>query len=75
VEKCEVSFDETMPYTTPAFELSGDDEVGTSIFDDEEDANGAGDAGAPAPAAAPTSSAMSLDDDGGPLPMASTSLP
>ncbi|WVZ58912.1 LOW QUALITY PROTEIN: hypothetical protein U9M48_009131 [Paspalum notatum var. saurae] len=36
VETCEVSFDETMPCTTPAFELSGDDEEGTSIFEDEE---------------------------------------
>ncbi|WVZ52622.1 hypothetical protein U9M48_003665 [Paspalum notatum var. saurae] len=38
VETCEVSFDETMPYTTPAFELSGDDEEGTPIFEDEEGA-------------------------------------
>ncbi|WVZ93519.1 hypothetical protein U9M48_039491 [Paspalum notatum var. saurae] len=30
VETCEVSFDETMPCTTPAFELSGDDEEGTA---------------------------------------------
>ena len=37
VETCEVSFDETMPCTTPAFELS--------------------------------------DDEGGPLPTASSSLP
>ncbi|WVZ93799.1 hypothetical protein U9M48_039754 [Paspalum notatum var. saurae] len=29
VETCEVSFDETMPCTTPVFELSGDDEEGT----------------------------------------------
>ncbi|WVZ89796.1 hypothetical protein U9M48_036155 [Paspalum notatum var. saurae] len=29
VETCEVSFDETMPCTTPAFELLGDDEEGT----------------------------------------------
>ncbi|WVZ81125.1 hypothetical protein U9M48_028541 [Paspalum notatum var. saurae] len=36
VETCEVSFDETMPCTTPAFELSGDDEEGTPIFEDEE---------------------------------------
>ncbi|WVZ94029.1 hypothetical protein U9M48_039972 [Paspalum notatum var. saurae] len=38
VETCEVSFDETMPCTTPAFELSGDDEEGTPIFEDEEGA-------------------------------------
>ncbi|WVZ64023.1 hypothetical protein U9M48_013609 [Paspalum notatum var. saurae] len=36
VETFEVSFDETMPCTTPAFELSGDDEEGTPIFEDEE---------------------------------------
>ncbi|WVZ81026.1 LOW QUALITY PROTEIN: hypothetical protein U9M48_028453 [Paspalum notatum var. saurae] len=29
VETCEVSFDETMPCTTPIFELLGDDEEGT----------------------------------------------
>ncbi|WVZ93455.1 hypothetical protein U9M48_039433 [Paspalum notatum var. saurae] len=36
VETSEVFFDETMPCTTPAFELSGDDEEGTPIFEDEE---------------------------------------
>ena len=46
VETCEVSFDESVPCTTPIIELSGDDEVGTSIFEDDEDVNGAGDAGA-----------------------------
>ncbi|WVZ75996.1 hypothetical protein U9M48_024003 [Paspalum notatum var. saurae] len=39
VETCEFSFDETMPCTTPAFELSGDDEEGTPIFEDEEGAD------------------------------------
>ncbi|WVZ89082.1 hypothetical protein U9M48_035536 [Paspalum notatum var. saurae] len=53
VETCEVSFYETMPCTTPAFELSGDDEEGTPIFEDEEGAVNDGDAGATAPAAAP----------------------
>ena len=75
VETCEVSFDETMPCTTPAFELSGDDEEGTPIFEDEEGAVDVGDAGATAPAAAPAPSATSSDDEGGPLPMASSSLP
>ncbi|WVZ70700.1 hypothetical protein U9M48_019343 [Paspalum notatum var. saurae] len=75
VETCEVSFDETMPYTTPAFELSGDDEEGTPIFEDEEGADDVGDAGATAPAAAPAPSATSSDDEGGPLPIASSSLP
>ncbi|WVZ52850.1 LOW QUALITY PROTEIN: hypothetical protein U9M48_003869 [Paspalum notatum var. saurae] len=70
VETWEVSFDETMPCTTPAFELSGDDEEGTPIFEDEEGVVNDGDAGATAPAAAPTPSATSSDDEGGPLPTA-----
>ncbi|WVZ75905.1 LOW QUALITY PROTEIN: hypothetical protein U9M48_023924 [Paspalum notatum var. saurae] len=75
VETCEVSFHETMPGTTPVFEVSGDDEEGTPIFEDEEGADDAGDAGASAPAAAPAFSATSSDDEGGPLPTASSSLP
>ncbi|WVZ89530.1 hypothetical protein U9M48_035916 [Paspalum notatum var. saurae] len=74
-ETCEVSFDETMPCTTPAFELSGDDEEGTPIFEDEDGAIHVGDAGAPTPAAAPAPSATSSEDEGGPLPTASSSLP
>ncbi|WVZ93318.1 hypothetical protein U9M48_039306 [Paspalum notatum var. saurae] len=64
-----------MPCTTPAFELSGDDEEGTPIFEDEEGADDVGDAGATAPAAAPAPSSTSSDDDGGPLPTTSSSLP
>ncbi|WVZ90075.1 LOW QUALITY PROTEIN: hypothetical protein U9M48_036407 [Paspalum notatum var. saurae] len=64
-----------MPCTTPAFELSGDDEEGTPIFEDEEGIDDIGDAGATAPAAAPTPSTTSSDEEGGPLPMASSSLP
>ena len=64
-----------MPCTTPAFELSGDDEEGTPIFEDEEGADNVGDAGATAPAATPAPSTTSSDDDGGPLPTASSSLP
>ncbi|WVZ97090.1 LOW QUALITY PROTEIN: hypothetical protein U9M48_042651 [Paspalum notatum var. saurae] len=75
VETCEVSFDETMPCITPAFELSGDDEEGAPIFEDEEAVVPDGDEGAPAPAAAPAPSATSSDDEGGPLPTASSSLP
>ncbi|WVZ76661.1 hypothetical protein U9M48_024617 [Paspalum notatum var. saurae] len=75
VETCEVSFDETMPCATPAFELSGDDEEGTPIFEDEEGEVDVGDAGATAPAAAPAPSATSSDNEGGPLPTASSSLP
>ncbi|WVZ84907.1 hypothetical protein U9M48_031877 [Paspalum notatum var. saurae] len=39
VETSEVFFDETMPCPTPAFELSGNDEEGTPIFEDEEGAD------------------------------------
>ncbi|WVZ84350.1 hypothetical protein U9M48_031390 [Paspalum notatum var. saurae] len=60
VETCEVSFDETMPCTTPAFELSGDDEEGTPIFEDEEGVVNDGDAGATAPPAAPAPSRYEL---------------
>ncbi|WVZ70632.1 hypothetical protein U9M48_019280 [Paspalum notatum var. saurae] len=74
VETCEVFFDETIPCTTPAFELSGDDDEATPIFEDEEGADNVGDAGATAPAAAPAPCATSSDDEGGPLPTASSSL-
>ncbi|WVZ76189.1 hypothetical protein U9M48_024180 [Paspalum notatum var. saurae] len=75
VETCEVCFDETMSCTTPAFELSDDDEEGTPIFEDEEGAVDVGDAGATAPAAAPAPSTTSSDDEGRPLPTASSLLP
>ncbi|WVZ90003.1 LOW QUALITY PROTEIN: hypothetical protein U9M48_036341 [Paspalum notatum var. saurae] len=75
VETCEVSFDETMPCTTPAFELSGVDEDGAPVFEDEEGAVNDGDAEATTPAAAPAPSTTSSDDEGGPLPTASSSLP
>ncbi|WVZ63659.1 hypothetical protein U9M48_013273 [Paspalum notatum var. saurae] len=53
----------------------GDDEEGTPIFEDEEGVVNDGDAGATAPAAAPAPSATSSDDEGGPLPTVSSSLP
>ncbi|WVZ97412.1 hypothetical protein U9M48_042952 [Paspalum notatum var. saurae] len=52
-----------------------DDEEGTPIFEDEEGAVNDGDAGATAPAAALAPFATSSDDEGGPLPTASSSLP
>ena len=55
VETCEVSFDETMPYTTPAFELLDKDAVGESIFE-EDDINKDGDGGPTARAVDPTPS-------------------
>ncbi|WVZ53373.1 LOW QUALITY PROTEIN: hypothetical protein U9M48_004325 [Paspalum notatum var. saurae] len=69
VETCEVYFDEIMPCTTPAFELSRDDKEGAPIFEDEEAAVPDGDAGAPAP------SATCSNDEGGPLPTTSSCLP
>ena len=36
VETCEVTFDETMPCSSPAFECVGDQEIGESIFVEEE---------------------------------------
>ncbi|WVZ79474.1 hypothetical protein U9M48_027048 [Paspalum notatum var. saurae] len=71
VETCEVTFDETMPCTTPSFELEGDDEIGTTIFeDDEEDVGVSGNtalAAAPKPAAS-----LSEDDEGAPVHSPST---
>ncbi|WVZ84831.1 hypothetical protein U9M48_031818 [Paspalum notatum var. saurae] len=75
VETCEVSFDETMSCTTPAFEFSGDDEEGAPIFQDGEGAVNDGDAGATAPAELLPPSATSSNDEGGPLSTASSSLP
>ena len=36
VETCEVTFDETMPCSTPIFDYAGDQEIGESIFVEEE---------------------------------------
>ena len=36
-ETCEVTFDETAPCDSSVFEVAGDDELGTSIFEDEEE--------------------------------------
>ncbi|WVZ70368.1 hypothetical protein U9M48_019042 [Paspalum notatum var. saurae] len=71
VETCEVTFDDTMPWTTPGFELAGDDEIGTTIFeDDEEDVGVSGDT---VPAAAPEPAAsLSEDDEGALVPSSST---
>jgi len=43
VETCEVTFDETAPCNAAVFEVSGDDEIGTSILEDEEDDEADGD--------------------------------
>ncbi|WVZ80684.1 LOW QUALITY PROTEIN: hypothetical protein U9M48_028141 [Paspalum notatum var. saurae] len=71
VETCEVTFDETMPCTTPGFELAGDDEIGTTIFeDDEEDVGVSGDT-APAAATEPAAS-LAKDDEEAPVHSPST---
>ena len=36
VETCEVTFDKTMPCSTPIFDCAGDQEIGESIFVEEE---------------------------------------
>ena len=71
VETCEVSFDETMPCTTPVFELSGDDTVGESIFE-EDDVNEDGDGGTTARTADPTPSETSDDEDASPITSTTT---
>ena len=71
VETCEVSFDETMPCTTPVFELSGDDELGASIFE-EDGAPEDGDGRTTARAADPTPSETSDDDDAPPITSTTT---
>ena len=73
IETCEVSFDESMPCTTPVFELSGEDELGQSIFEDDETPE-AGEGETIAPAADPTPSESMTDDEDGPPVTASTSL-
>ena len=73
IEMCEVSFDESMPSTTPVFELSGEDELGQSIFEDDETLE-AGEGGTTARAADPTPSESTTDDEDGPLVTASASL-
>ncbi|WVZ89842.1 hypothetical protein U9M48_036196 [Paspalum notatum var. saurae] len=71
VETCEVTFDETMPCTTPGFELAGDDEIGTTIFEDDEEDVGV--SGGTAPAAAPEPAAsLSEDNEGASVPSPST---
>ena len=71
VETCEVTFDETMPYSIPVFECAGDQEIGESTFVEEEheDANW-GDP-EPTPPAAPLEPATSTLAHG-PDPSSST---
>ena len=71
-ETCEVTFDETAPCNYSVFEVAGDDELGTSIFEDEEEV-AEGKAEATTHAVDPVASATSSDDDDSPDPTTSTS--
>ena len=71
LETCEVSFDETMPKTTPVFEILGEDEMDESIFEDDDDPEG-GDDGTTARAADPTPSKMRDDEDAPPITSTTT---
>ena len=53
--------------------VTGDDELGTSIFEDEEEEAAEGEAEATTRAVDPVASATSSDDDDGPDPTTSTS--
>ena len=60
-ETCEVTFDETAPCNASVFEVAGDDELGTSIFEDEEEEAAEGEAEATTRAVDPVVSATSSD--------------
>ena len=60
-----------MPCTTPVFELSGEDELGQSIFEDDETLE-AGEGGTTARAADPTPSETSDDEDAPPITSTTT---
>ena len=72
-ETCDVTFDETAPCNASIFEVVGEDELGTSIFEDEEEEAAEGDAEATTRVVDPVASATSSDDDDGPDPTTSTS--
>jgi hypothetical protein len=71
METIEVTFDETMPCTTPIFEHAGEDELGQSIFVDEEEEDGVWDDPEPTPPAAPLEPASTTSPHG-PDPSSST---
>ena len=61
------------PCNASVFEVAGEDELGTSIFEDEEEEVAEGDAEATTRAVDPAASATSSDVDDGPDPTTSTS--
>jgi hypothetical protein len=75
VETCEVTFDETIPCSVPVFESAGNQEIGKSIFveENEEDADW-GDA-KPTSSAAPVESAMTTSAHGPDPPSSTTWSP
>ena len=72
IETCEVTFDETAPCSSSSFEIAGDDELGTTLFEEEDEVDG--DPRAFALAAASGPSAESFEDEGGPRPTTSTTV-
>ena len=64
METCEITFDETMPCVSIAFELAGDDEVNTSIFVEEEQDDADWGDPEPTPPAAPVDPATSTSAHG-----------
>ena len=64
---------ETAPCNSSVFEVAGDDELSTPIFEDEKEEAAEGDAEATTRAVDPAVSATSSDDDDGPDPTMSTS--
>ena len=67
-ETCEVTFDETAPCNSSVFKVAGDDELSTSIFENEEEEAAEGEAEATTRVVDPVASATSSDDDDGPDP-------
>jgi hypothetical protein len=70
VETCEVTFNETMPSSSPIFECAGDQEIGESIFVEEQENADWGDP-EPTPSVAPLEPMMSTSTHG-PDPSSST---
>ena len=77
VETCEITFDETIPCTTPIFETAGEHEMGQSIFEKEDERADGGDEDndevnrAPAVAPVPPTSTTMID---GPTSTTTTSI-
>jgi hypothetical protein len=71
IETCEVTFDKTMSYSIPVFKSAGDQEIGESIFVEEnEEDDDWGDA-EPTSSAAPIESTTTISAHG-PDPSSST---